>query len=288
MNPFQKPWTKAEFAHKVSWVARHARRHRRRHHRPAGALERRGDGDGAGAAGARGHATTCWRRRRPARRSSAPRWSARGCSAARRSGSRPSPRRSGSSPPTTWTRRHPRSRCRSPGFSRPVLNFQVALRDDPPLTEVFVAHLKSKLPTQINGEPWYDADPETYRDHRNALGGAISTIRRTAEATALRVLLTDVMKGTETPVHRARRPQRRPAQQHHQHPHRAAQLPGGRLPGRRGHRPLHRRRRCRSTATPATSTTPTSTRTCASRWTTCSSASSSTTTACGAGGSSTG
>ena len=87
-----------------------------------------------------------------------------------------------------------------PGFSRPVLNFQVALRDDPPLTEVFVAHLKSKLPTQINGETWYDADPETYRDHRNALGGAISTIRRTAEATALRVLLTEVMKGTQTPV----------------------------------------------------------------------------------------
>ena len=87
-----------------------------------------------------------------------------------------------------------------PGFSRPVLNFQVALRDAPPLVEVFVAHLKSKLPTQINGETWYDADPETYRDHRNALGGAISTIRRTAEATALRVLLTEVMKGTETPV----------------------------------------------------------------------------------------
>ena len=65
---------------------------------------------------------------------------------------------------------------------------------------MFVAHLKSKLPTQINGETWYDADPETYRDHRNALGGAISTIRRTAEATALRVLLTEVMKGTQTPV----------------------------------------------------------------------------------------
>jgi predicted extracellular nuclease len=86
------------------------------------------------------------------------------------------------------------------GFSRPVLHFQVALRDDPPLVEVFVAHLKSKLPTQINNETWYEADPETYRDHRNALGSAISTIRRTAEATALRVLLTEVMKGTATPV----------------------------------------------------------------------------------------
>jgi hypothetical protein len=86
------------------------------------------------------------------------------------------------------------------GFSRPVLHFQVALRDDPPLVEVFVAHLKSKLPTQVNDEAWYEADPETYRDHRNALGSAISTIRRTAEATALRVLLTEVMKGTTTPV----------------------------------------------------------------------------------------
>jgi predicted extracellular nuclease len=81
-----------------------------------------------------------------------------------------------------------------------VLHFQIAPRDAAPPVEVFVAHLKSKLPTQVNGEPWYDADPETYRDHRNALGAAVSTIRRTAEATALRVLLTEVMKGTETPV----------------------------------------------------------------------------------------
>lgn len=94
----------------------------------------------------------------------------------------------------------PEVAVRIDGFSRPVLRFQVALRDEPPLTEVFVAHLKSKLPTQVNAEPWYDADPERYRDHRNALGAAISTIRRTAEATALRVLLTEVMKGTSTPV----------------------------------------------------------------------------------------
>lgn len=36
--------------------------------------------------------------------------------------------------------------------------------------------------------------------HANALGQAMSTIRRTAQATALRVLLTEVMKGTVTPV----------------------------------------------------------------------------------------
>ena len=126
-----------------------------------------------------------------------------------------------------------------PGFSRPVLNFQVALRDDPPLTEVFVAHLKSKLPTQIDGETWYDADPETYRDHRNrarrrdlhdpAHGGghrAAGAAHRGDE-------------GHRDAGDRARRPQRRPAQQHHQHPHRAAALPGRRVARRRRHRALH-------------------------------------------------
>lgn len=87
-----------------------------------------------------------------------------------------------------------------PGFSRPVLRFQVALRDAPPLTEVFVTHLKSKLPTRIDQEPWFDADPDLYKPHTTALGAALSTIRRTAEAAALRVLLTPVMKGTTTPV----------------------------------------------------------------------------------------
>ena len=83
-----------------------------------------------------------------------------------------------------------------PGFSRPVLRFQAALRDDGP-TEVFVTHLKSKLPTEIENEPWYD---ESFKPHRPALGAALATIRRTAEATALRVLLTGVLKGSKTPV----------------------------------------------------------------------------------------
>jgi predicted extracellular nuclease len=85
-------------------------------------------------------------------------------------------------------------------FSRPVLNFQVALRDDQPPTEVFVAHLKSKLPAALYNEPWYRADPDAYKPHATALGAGISTIRRTAEAVALRMLLTGVMKNTATPV----------------------------------------------------------------------------------------
>ncbi len=85
-------------------------------------------------------------------------------------------------------------------FSRPVLRFQVALREEPPLSEVFVAHLKSKLPTRVDGEPWFEADRDTFKPHALALGAGISTIRRTAEAVALRVLLTGVMKGTTTPV----------------------------------------------------------------------------------------
>ncbi len=84
------------------------------------------------------------------------------------------------------------------GFSRPVLIFDVALREAPPLTRVFVTHLKSKLPVQIQDEPWYDAG--VHAAHRTAIGSALSTVRRTAEATALRILLTDTMKGTVTPV----------------------------------------------------------------------------------------
>jgi predicted extracellular nuclease len=84
-----------------------------------------------------------------------------------------------------------------PGFSRPVLNFPVALHDEAPLAQVFVTHLKSKLPTRIDGQPWFD---DSFKPHRTALGSALATIRRTAEATALRVLLTGVMKQTMTPV----------------------------------------------------------------------------------------
>jgi endonuclease/exonuclease/phosphatase family metal-dependent hydrolase len=94
----------------------------------------------------------------------------------------------------------PEVRVTIPGFSRPVLNLQVALRDQPPLTEVFVAHLKSKLPERVDTEAWFDADEASFKPHANALGAALATVRRTAEATALRILLTKAMKGTVTPV----------------------------------------------------------------------------------------
>ncbi len=86
------------------------------------------------------------------------------------------------------------------GFSRPVLRFQVSLRDDLEPVHVYVAHLKSKLPTRVDKEPWYEADQDKYRAHAGTLGAGIATIRRTAEAVALRAMLTDVMRGTDAPV----------------------------------------------------------------------------------------
>jgi predicted extracellular nuclease len=88
---------------------------------------------------------------------------------------------------------------RIPHFSRPVLHFHVALREAPPLTEIFVAHLKSKLPERVSDEHWFKADPK-FKPHANALGAALATVRRTAEATGLRILLTKAMKGNVTPV----------------------------------------------------------------------------------------
>lgn len=82
-------------------------------------------------------------------------------------------------------------------FSRPVLHFEVKPRDDSDAIHVFVCHFKSKGPTWISHEPWYT---DAYSKHSEAIGSAISTIRRTAEALALRMILTELMKGTSTPV----------------------------------------------------------------------------------------
>ena len=83
-------------------------------------------------------------------------------------------------------------------FSRPVLHF--AVRPDPrtPVIDVFVCHLKSRRPTQVFREGWYDKD--LHGPHATALGYAISTVRRTAEATALRILVTRLTDETRTPV----------------------------------------------------------------------------------------
>jgi len=62
---------------------------------------------------------------------------------------------------------------------------------------VFCAHLKSKLATRLDDEEWHDP---RIRPHATALGAALSTIRRTAEAAALRVILNQAMVGTDIPT----------------------------------------------------------------------------------------
>ena len=86
------------------------------------------------------------------------------------------------------------------GFSRPVLHFMIKPRSAHPEVHVYVCHFKSKGPTKVFNEPWFKADKATYAPHAQALGGAISTIRRTAEAAALRFLLTEQMRGNDSSV----------------------------------------------------------------------------------------
>jgi endonuclease/exonuclease/phosphatase family metal-dependent hydrolase len=86
------------------------------------------------------------------------------------------------------------------GFSRPVLHFTVKPREQGPLVHVYVCHLKSKAPTQVYNEAWFKEKKATYGKHAKGLGSALSTIRRTAEAAALRFLLTESMKGNDAPV----------------------------------------------------------------------------------------
>lgn len=83
-------------------------------------------------------------------------------------------------------------------FSRPVLHFRIKPRSTGPLVSVYVCHFKSKRPTDIFAEPWYRK--LLHAAHAEATGAAISTIRRTAEALALRMIVTAEMKGTDTPV----------------------------------------------------------------------------------------
>lgn len=85
-------------------------------------------------------------------------------------------------------------------FSRPVLHFAIRPKASGAAIHVYVAHLKSKAPTRIFREGWYRDETQLYKPHTDAIGAAISTIRRTAEAAALRVILNERMKDTDTPV----------------------------------------------------------------------------------------
>jgi endonuclease/exonuclease/phosphatase family metal-dependent hydrolase len=85
-------------------------------------------------------------------------------------------------------------------FSRPVLHFTIRPRKNGKTISVYVVHFKSKGPTDVYREKWYRDNNEYYAKHRSAIGSAISTIRRTAEATALRMMLTQTMKNNGNPV----------------------------------------------------------------------------------------
>ncbi|MCP4309465.1 MAG: endonuclease/exonuclease/phosphatase family protein [bacterium] len=87
-------------------------------------------------------------------------------------------------------------------FSRPVLRVTVRPEidgvDEVPSIAVFVTHLKSKLPTRLDAED--RKTPGLTPSDRRALGAALSTIRRTAEAAALRMVINSAMSSTAVPV----------------------------------------------------------------------------------------
>jgi predicted extracellular nuclease len=85
-------------------------------------------------------------------------------------------------------------------FSRAVLRVKVRPKQGskkPPDIVFYVAHLKSKLAMRLDKQ---EAKKPSVKKHSTAIGSALSTIRRAAEAAALRVMLTKEMKGTNTPV----------------------------------------------------------------------------------------
>lgn len=94
----------------------------------------------------------------------------------------------------------PRIAINIEGFSRPVLHFTIRPREAGPDVHVYVCHFKSKGPTKVFNETWYKANRPLYTKHATGLGAALSTIRRTAEAVAVRFLLSEQMKDSDTPV----------------------------------------------------------------------------------------
>jgi exonuclease III len=81
-------------------------------------------------------------------------------------------------------------------FSRPVLRITVTPEKGPDIV-LFVAHLKSKKIMPLDSQ---ENNNNNIKRHSTAIGSALSTIRRTAEAAGLRVLLNQDMRDTDTPV----------------------------------------------------------------------------------------
>lgn len=81
-------------------------------------------------------------------------------------------------------------------FSKPVLRCEVRPPQGDPIL-VFVAHLKSRLPIELDGEETLDG---TIRPHQRAVGEVLATVRRTVEAGALRVLIEQATLAGARPV----------------------------------------------------------------------------------------
>ena len=84
-------------------------------------------------------------------------------------------------------------------FARTILQLSVTHESDAkvPQIEVFAGHFKSKLPMRLDAK---DAKKQALRSNASTIGGALSTIRRTSEAAALRYILSQKMRKTDTPV----------------------------------------------------------------------------------------
>lgn len=83
-------------------------------------------------------------------------------------------------------------------LSRPPLAVRLRLKSGPRKGSelaVWVAHLKSKRPMDLDRRhyPTPRGQPNPWNPYREAIGAALSTVRRAAEAVALRMMLTDAM-----------------------------------------------------------------------------------------------
>lgn len=85
-------------------------------------------------------------------------------------------------------------------FSRPALRFDIKPRSEGEPISVYVAHLKSKAPAGVWREGWYRDDTDFYKRHREHLGYTVSTVRRSAEASALRMFIVEELKDTDRPL----------------------------------------------------------------------------------------
>jgi endonuclease/exonuclease/phosphatase family metal-dependent hydrolase len=81
-------------------------------------------------------------------------------------------------------------------FSRPVLSLDIEVETGLAL-RFLVIHLKSKLKMDLDREEFA---VDAVRPHATALGEALSTIRRTAEVAALRVMINKDLKETRLPL----------------------------------------------------------------------------------------